>query len=125
MNQTKILITGVNGQIGSVLKKLLSNKFGPENIYSSDIKLQDDFDKNEFELDVLDKEKLFHIVEEYQITQIYHLAALLSGVAEQKPMIAWRINTEGLLHVLEAGRIYKLDKIFAPSSIAVFGEGIV
>lgn len=124
MNQTKILITGVNGQIGTVLKKRLSEKFGVANVFSSDIKLEDNLDKNQFQLDVLDKEKLFKIVEDYKITQIYHLAALLSGVAEQKPQMAWRINTEGLIYVLEAARIYKLDKVFAPSSIAVFGSGI-
>ena len=119
-----ILITGVNGQIGTVLKKKLVIKFGEENVFSSDIRLEDNKEKNEFCLDVLDKEKLFSIVEENKITQIYHLAALLSGVAEKKPQMAWRINTEGLVYVLEAGRIYGLDKIFAPSSIAVFGQGI-
>lgn len=124
MSTTRVLITGVNGQIGTVLRKRLSEKFGPENVFSSDIRLEDDGSKNEFQLDVLDKEKLFKIVEEQKITQIYHLAALLSGVAEQKPQMAWRINTEGLIYVLEAARIYKLDKIFAPSSIAVFGAGI-
>ena len=124
MTQTKILITGVNGQIGTVLKRELSKKFGAENVFSSDIKLEDNPEKNQFCLDVLDKEKLFKIVEDFKITQIYHLAALLSGVAEQKPQMAWRINTEGLVYVLEAGRIYGLDKIFAPSSIAVFGAGI-
>jgi len=124
MSDTRILITGVNGQIGTVLKKRLAEKFGSENVFSSDIRLADNEAKNEFFLDVLDKEKLFHIVEKYKITQIYHLAALLSGVAEKKPQMAWRINTEGLVYVLEAGRIYGLDKIFAPSSIAVFGEGI-
>lgn len=123
MSETRILITGVNGQIGSVLKRKLSIKFGAENVFSSDIRLEDNKQKNEFFLDVLDKDKLFSIVEEYKITQIYHLAALLSGVAEKKPQMAWRINTEGLVYVLEAGRIYGLDKIFAPSSIAVFGEG--
>lgn len=124
MTETRVLITGVNGQIGTVLKKKLAIKFGAENIFSSDIRLEDNIEKNEFNLDVLDKDKLFSIIEKYKITQIYHLAALLSGVAEKKPQMAWRINTEGLVYVLEAARIYKLDKIFAPSSIAVFGEGI-
>ncbi len=124
MSETRVLITGVNGQIGTVLKKKLVIKFGEENVFSSDIRLEDNKEKNEFCLDVLDKEKLFSIVEENKITQIYHLAALLSGVAEKKPQMAWRINTEGLVYVLEAGRIYGLDKIFAPSSIAVFGQGI-
>ncbi|MGB0885843.1 MAG: NAD-dependent epimerase/dehydratase family protein [Chitinophagales bacterium] len=124
MKPTRILITGVNGQIGSVLKKKLSQKFGAENIFCSDIKLEEDFTKNQINLDVLDRDKLFSVVEKFEITQIYHLAALLSGVAEQKPQIAWRINTEGLIYVLEAAKIYNLDKIFAPSSIAVFGSGI-
>lgn len=124
MSKPRILITGVKGQIGTVLKKKLSEKYGAENIFSSDIRLVDNEENNEFYLDVLDKEKLFEIVEVCKITQIYHLAALLSGVAEKKPQMAWRINTEGLVYVLEAGRIYNLDKIFSPSSIAVFGDGI-
>lgn len=124
MNQTKILLTGVNGQIGSVLRTRLIEKFGAENIFASDVKMQDNTSKNEFCLDVLDKEKLFNIVKQNQITQIYHLAALLSGVAEKKPAIAWRVNTEGLVNVLEAARIHELDKVFAPSSIAVFGKRI-
>ena len=124
MSDTRVLITGVNGQIGTVLRKKLSEKFGKNNIYCSDIRMEDNEENNEFLLDVLDKKKLFGIIEKYKITQIYHLAALLSGVAEQKPLMAWRINTEGLIYILEAARIYKLDKIFAPSSIAVFGEGI-
>jgi len=124
MKQTRILITGEKGQIGTVLKEKLSEKFGKDNVYSSDIRLEDNDEKNEFQLDVLDKEKLHYIISKYKITQIYHLAALLSGVAEKKPEMAWKINTTGLVYVLEAGVKYKLDKIFAPSSIAVFGEGI-
>ena len=124
MQNTRILITGVNGQIGTVLKNELSNKFGKENIFSSDIRLDDNEEKNEINLDVLDKNKLYFIIEKYKITQIYHLAALLSGVAEKKPEMAWRINTTGLVYILEAGVKFGLDKIFAPSSIAVFGDGI-
>lgn len=124
MSNTKILITGVKGQIGTVLKEQLSKKFGQKNIFSSDIKLETNKGKNEFNLDVLNKEKLYLIIENNKITQIYHLAALLSGVAEKKAEMAWQINTVGIINVLEAGVKFKLDKIFSPSSIAVFGAGI-
>lgn len=69
----------------------------------------------------MDKQGLGKIIDKYKITQIYHLAAILSANGEKNPLFAWRLNMEGLLNVLELAREKKLHKIYWPSSIAVFG----
>ena len=81
-------------------------------------------DSNEpFEfLDILNSQRLYEIVEDHNITQIYHLAAILSASGEWNPLKTWNINLNGLLTVLELVREKKLDKVFFPSTIAVFGN---
>ncbi|MCG8474572.1 MAG: NAD-dependent epimerase/dehydratase family protein [Cytophagales bacterium] len=119
----KILVIGAFGQLGSELTDELRKKFGETNVVASD--LRSDHPKASegiFEqLDVTDAGRLAEIVEKYEITQIYHLAALLSSVGEGNPQLAWRINMDGLVNVLEIAREKKLNKIYWPSSIAVFG----
>lgn len=121
---TKILITGALGQIGTALTTALNNKFGEENVIISDIR---DFESNHnkyYKLDILNKVKLEEIIESENITIIYHLAALLSATGEKDPFFCWDINMNGTLNVLELGVKHKLFRIFIPSSIAVWGEGI-
>lgn len=120
----KILVIGCSGQIGSELTLELRKKYGKENVIASDIRQADEEITSSgpfYILDVLDYEKLLEIVKKEQITQIYHLAAILSGNAEKKPMASWDINMRSLTNVLEIARLEKLNKIFWPSSIAVFG----
>ncbi len=118
----KILVTGACGQLGSELTEQLNKIYGVENVVISDLKEPVKKTTNHFEaLDVTDTNRLYEIIESLEITQIYHLAAILSAKGEENPHIAWRINMDGLLNVLEAGRRWKLDKIYWPSSIAVFG----
>ncbi len=120
----KILITGACGQIGTDLTYELRERYGKDNVVATDIKEPETEMKEDgpFEiLDVMDAEKMHELVKKYNITQIYHLAALLSGTAEKMPLKAWDINMESLMNVLELGRTEKLSRIFWPSSIAVFG----
>jgi nucleoside-diphosphate-sugar epimerase len=72
-------------------------------------------------LDVLDTDSIRKTIVDHKITQIYHLAALLSAKGEQNPAVTWRINMQGLLNVLEISRDEKIQKVFFPSSIAIFG----
>ncbi len=117
----KILIIGAGGQIGTVLVESLVKRYGTGAVIASDLKeLQTPCAS--IQLDVLDANKIAQTIEQHQITQIYHLAAILSAKGEQNPIRTWNINMEGLLNVLEAGRTFNLDKIFYPSSIAVFGK---
>jgi len=122
----QILVTGALGQIGMELLHALSDKFGAENIVATDIRDTEELEKlgiNFLKLDVLDFEKLENIIKEFNIDEVYHLAAILSASGEKNPQLCWKINMDGLLNVLELSRKYKF-RIFAPSSIAVFGSDV-
>lgn len=120
-----VLVIGASGQVGSELTEVLRSRLGKEKVIASDIKEPNDntsLKDGPFEtLDVLDKDRLEEIIKKYGIKQIYHLAALLSATAEQKPFFAWKLNMDGLLNVLNLGKEGLVNKIFWPSSIAVFG----
>lgn len=120
----KILVIGCAGQIGSELTLELRKIYGDANVVASDIKpaSKEIMDRGPYEiLDVLDTHRLFGTITRNKITQVYHLAAILSGNAEKKPLTSWNINMNSLMNVLEIGREVGLNKIFWPSSIAVFG----
>jgi nucleoside-diphosphate-sugar epimerase len=118
----KILIIGAGGQIGLELAENLSNIYGSSNVVASDIKESPALANNPFEkLDALDGKALFDIVKKHQVTQVYHLAAMLSATGEQNPMFAWKLNMESLFHVLDLAKEKHIKQIYWPSSIAVFG----
>ena len=123
--QEKILVVGAAGQIGTELVLELRLRYGAETIVASDIKTPnyDVMEGGIFEfLDILDDKALLRIVQKHNIKQVYQLAALLSATAEQNPMFAWKLNMEGLFNVLNLAKEKIIDKIFWPSSIAVFGS---
>jgi len=124
MSSTKILVTGACGQIGTLLTAELQRLYGFDNVVASDIRSTATFDCLYEQLDVTDANKLFYLISKYQITEIYHLAAILSAKGEANPIFTWNINMNGLLNILEAARNYQLDKVFYPSTIAVFGLSI-
>lgn len=118
----KALIIGAGGQIGVELTQNLSDMYGKENVIPSDLKDTGLFRENTFEvLDALDKESLFALVKKHQVTQVYHLAALLSATGELNPMFAWKLNMESLFHVLDLAKEKHVQQVYWPSSIAVFG----
>jgi len=120
----KILVTGAAGQLGSELTRSLTDLYGGEAVIASDINpaQQRKFGYCRFEtLDVMDREGLERLIKKENVKQIYHLAAILSAAGEQKPLLAWQINMDSLLHILELAKDLKMDKVYWPSSIAVFG----
>lgn len=123
MKKTKILLIGAGGQLGSELTQGLWSIYGMDNVISSDIKEPHGLLKEGrfAKLDVMQRDKLFELIKVNEITQVYHLAALLSATGEQDPRWAWKLNMESLLFVLEAACELKLHKVYWPSSIAVFG----
>lgn len=120
MRKDKILVTGAGGQIGTVLVKTLRDQLGESQVIASDIKELDD--PNFVQLNVTNAQQMNELVKNKAITQVYHLASILSATGELKPRFTWDVNMMGLLNVLEAARIFGLDKVYAPSSIAVYGS---
>ena len=122
----KILITGATGQIGSELAIALRHAYGETNVIAAGHRRQPDPDLLECgpycNIDVRDADSLQRIVQEYRIDTIFHLASVLSVVAEQKPQLAWEINMGGLHKVLEVARESGCA-VFFPSSIGAFGPG--
>lgn len=118
----KILIIGSSGQIGTELVHNLRSSYGIENVIASDIKLTEQAKDGPFDiLDVMDAEGLLTVVKRHQITQVYLLAALLSATAEKKPKFGWDLNMLGLFNVLDLAKEKHIEKVYWPSSIAVFG----
>jgi nucleoside-diphosphate-sugar epimerase len=120
----RVLVTGALGQIGSELTIGLKERYGAENVIATDIQ-PDTHKKLSGEvpfalLDVLELERVDEAVQKYRVNTIYHLAALLSAVAERKPREGWDINMCGLLNVLDTARTNKCS-VFFPSSIGAFG----
>lgn len=119
----KILVTGATGQIGVELTQALRDKYGDKNVIATGYNSCNELNKAApyCRLDVRDTLFLNQIVTDHQCDTIFHLAALLSAVAETKPLEAWDINVNGLLNVLEAARVHRCA-VFFPSSIGAFGS---
>ena len=124
MVKEKILVIGASGQIGVELTLALRKIYGNANVVASDLREQNPLLEGTgpyVSLDVMNKEMLHVQVIRQNFTQIYLLAAILSATGEKNPNLAWHLNMQGLLNVLDIAREEKLHKVYWPSSIAVFG----
>ena len=124
MVKEKILVIGASGQIGVELTLALRKIYGNANVIASDLREQNPLLQGTgpyVSMDVMNKEMLHVQVLRQGITQIYLLAAILSATGEKNPGLAWNLNMQGLLNVLDIAREEKLHKVYWPSSIAVFG----
>jgi len=118
----KILVIGSSGQIGTELVEGLRARFGAENVVASDIKQPQVPQEGPFAMvDAMDRRGIERIIDKHGITDVYLLAALLSATAEKDPAFAWKLNMESLFIILEMAREGKVQKVYWPSSIAVFG----
>ena len=120
----KKLVIGSSGQIGVELIESLSTIFGASQVIASDIKPSKEIKiqgVDYISLDVLDKSKLLKVIKEHNISEVYLLAAMLSALAEKKIESAWNLNMQGLFNVLDLAKEKYINKVFWPSSIAVFG----
>jgi len=121
---SKILVIGAAGQIGTELTLKLREIYGVDDVIATDIKDSppNSLKEGPYEkLDILNKPNLYEVVQKYRIKEIYHLAALLSATAENNPALGWDLNMNGLSNVLDLSREGHIQRIFWPSSIAVFG----
>jgi nucleoside-diphosphate-sugar epimerase len=121
---TIILVLGASGQIGTELTQKLRTLYGSEHVIASDIRQADSetMVSGPFEIiDATDKDTILTIIKKYKVTQVYLLAAMLSGTAEKFPQKAWNLNMNSLLAVLDIAKEKHIEKVYWPSSIAVFG----
>jgi nucleoside-diphosphate-sugar epimerase len=123
----RILVTGAVGQIGSELTIELRQRYGADNVVATGHRTRPSAvlcDGGPFEfIDVTRRKTLDDVVEKYEIDTIYHMAAVLSAIGEEKPHVAWDVNINGLYNVLQVAHERELTRVFCPSSIAVFGPG--
>ena len=120
----RVLVTGALGQIGTDLVEALREAHGTDAVIATDIREIEGHPSVEsgsfMLLDVLDNDRLIEICREQEIGSIYHLAALLSAIGERDPDRCRTVNVGGTASVLEAAKECSL-RVYAPSSIAVFG----
>lgn len=124
MTKEKILVIGASGQIGVELTLELRKIYGGSSVVASDLREENPLLKGTgpyVSLDVMNKEMLHVQIIRQNITQIYLLAAILSATGEKNPNLAWHLNMQSLLNVLEIAKDENIHKIYWPSSIAVFG----
>lgn len=123
----RILVIGATGQIGSELTMELRKRYGNENVVAGYITgcepkgILKESGPCEV-VDVTSQEQIAAAVIKYELDTIYNLAALLSVVAESKPLLAWKIGVDGLFNVLEVAKKHHVA-VFTPSSIGSFGPG--
>jgi nucleoside-diphosphate-sugar epimerase len=121
----KILVTGSVGQIGSELALALRERYGAENVVATGRKTKPSKQLEEsgpFEfIDVAKRDTVEWACDKYDVNAIVHMAAILSAVGEQNPMLCWDVNMNGTLNVLEVAREREMAQVLVPSSIAAFG----
>lgn len=123
MSET-ILVLGASGQIGSELVIKLRSIYGVKKVIASDIRFSEELAKDEAPFEIIDatnKNDIKNVVLKYGITQVYQLVAMLSASGEKYPEKAWELNMTSLFNVLELAKEKLINRIFWPSSIAVFG----
>ena len=122
--EKRILIIGASGQIGNELTMYLRNMYSNQNVIASDIREASSIvmESGPFEiLDAMNAKAIEEIVTNYKITDVYLMAAMLSATAEKYPIKGWDLNMTSLFNVLNLAKDKKIEKVFWPSSIAVFG----
>ena len=116
MNTNRILIIGAKGQIGAVLTVELQKIYGLGSIVASDLKEDSNFNGIFEVVDATNFEMINKIVQKYKITQIYHLAAILSAKGEQNPLNTWDVNMKTMFNVFEVARLNNVEKVFYPKN---------
>lgn len=120
-----ILVTGAVGQIGSELTMELRKQYGNDNVLATGRKTKPSktlLNSGPFEfIDITVKESVEKVVDDYDIDTIYNMAAILSAVGEERPLLCWNVNINGLYNIMEIAREREMIRVFVPSSIAVFG----
>ena len=122
---TRILVTGAVGQIGSELTMALRQRYGAENVVATGRRTEPSDKLRDsgpfYFIDVTQRGSMDVVIKKHDINTVYHMAAILSAVGEKKPMLCWDVNMNGTINVLQAAMDFDMDKVIIPSSIAAFG----
>ncbi len=122
-----ILVTGAVGQIGSELTLALRERYGNDNVVATGRKTEPSQKLRDsgpfYFINVCSRESVEEIVKKHEIDTIVHMAAILSAVGEKNPALAWDVNMNGTMNILDIARDYEMAQVMIPSSIAVFGPG--
>jgi threonine 3-dehydrogenase len=121
MSEGRILVTGASGQIGTELVLALARKYGADRIIASDIKEQKFDDAIFVMLDILNSQRIEEIFGDYNVREVYHLAAILSASGEWNPRKTWNVNLNALLALFDLCVKTNIERFFFPSSIAIYG----
>lgn len=117
---SKVLVIGSEGQIGTELCMELEKRDDIV-LYRADIRLLTNSERRLYRLDATDQRSIKQLISKLQIDEVYLMAALLSAKGEENPKLAWDLNMNSLLHLLDLAKEGLYKKLFWPSSIAVFG----
>jgi len=117
---SNVLVIGSEGQIGTELCLELEKR-NDIVLYRADIRLLTNSERRLYRLDATDQRSIKQLIRELQIDEVYLMAALLSAKGEENPKLAWELNMNSLLHLLDLAKEGLYKKLFWPSSIAVFG----
>ena len=122
-----ILVTGAVGQIGSEFTLALREKYGNDNVVATGRKTEPSPELRDsgpfYFINVCSRESVEEVVKKHDIDTIVHMAAILSAVGEKSPALAWDVNMNGMMNILDIARDNKMAQVLIPSSIAVFGPG--
>ena len=122
----KVLITGGLGVNGAVTARLMV-KDGLRPVLMDnrmDLTLMGDI-KDQVDIvigDICDQAALEKAVDDYAVTHIAHLAALMPEPAEANPRLGVKVSTEGTINVLEVARAKNIKRVVFTSSKAAYGE---
>ncbi len=120
-----ILVTGSMGQIGTELVPLLVKKFGPSRVIASDVKPPnpDIFHDVEYvPLDVTNRDMVASTLKECSVTEVFHMAGILSALGERNPEMAFMVNSVGTFNILDSAMKAGVNRVMIPSTIGVFGK---
>ena len=125
ISETMILVTGAAGQIGTELVSELRQRHGPQNVLAGRHKTplpEEIASSGPSEIvDVTNLDQLKAIVQNHNVTRIFHLSSILSALAESNIHAAHQVNINGVFNILTVALEANVEQVIIPSSIAAFG----